>query len=235
MRLNAGLIADVTDIRRHRGMMEIVRPAFGGKLMAGILSRTVPLMMSVRQNVFTDQHQEKKETVKLQHFYSINHEKKSRIRLLERREKEISEDIRDSEVLISGGGGVMRNFSRLIELAKQMNALVSASRKAVDSGIAPRSIQVGQSGKTVSPKLYMALGINGSIQHIEGLKNVETIISVNTNKSAPICSISDIVVEGDAEEFVDRLIEKIRREKQKDSESLNHQATAFPAAIENAD
>lgn len=214
MRLQAGLVADVTDIRRHNGVMEIVRPAFGGKLMAGILSKTVPLMMSVRQNVFLSELPEKKETVKLSHAYS-GVKREGRIRLLERKEKEESQDIRDSDVLISGGGGMIRNFHQLTDLAEQMNALVSASRKTVDSGIAPRSIQVGQSGKTVSPKLYMALGINGAIQHIEGLKNVEKIISVNTNKQAPICSISDIVVEGDASTFADRLTEKIRSEKQK--------------------
>lgn len=212
MRLQTGLVADVTDIRHKDGVMEIVRPAFSGKLMAGILSRTAPLMMSVRQNVFFYEPDSLGETRR------INHTPKTvctgKIRLLEVREKEASKDIRDSDVLISGGGGVMKDFKKLSELASELNALVSASRKTVDNGIAPRSIQVGQSGKTVSPKLYMALGINGSIQHIEGLKNVEYMISVNTNKNAPICSISDIVVEGDAKEFITKLTEKIRKEKQ---------------------
>jgi electron transfer flavoprotein alpha subunit len=116
-------------------------------------------------------------------------------------------------LMISGGGGVMRDFGLLNDLAEEMNAQVSASRKTVESGIAPRAIQVGQSGKTVSPRLYMALGINGSIQHIQGLKNVENIISVNTYHNAPIFSISDIAVEGDAKEFILKLIDKIRTEK----------------------
>ena len=107
----------------------------------------------------------------------------------------------------------MDQFHRLDELALELNAQVSASRRIIDSGIATRKIQVGQSGNTVSPKLYIALGIYGSLQHIEGLKNVENIISVNIDKDAPICSLSDIVVEGDAVEFIEKLVEKIRREK----------------------
>jgi len=98
-------------------------------------------------------------------------------------------------------------------LATLLHGEVSASRAIVDKGIVSRAIQVGQSGKTVSPSLYIALGIHGAIQHIEGLKDVDFIISVNTNKNAPICSISDIVVEGDALTFIHRLVEKIERGK----------------------
>lgn len=211
MRLNAGLAADVTAIRRKNGAVEIVRPAFGGKLMAAIVSRTDPLMMSIRQNVFLYEKKEQKATIKTK--YLPKEAMKSGIRLLEVHEKEAVRDIRDSEILVSGGGGVMQNFERLHVLAKELNAQVSASRKPVDNGIVLRDIQVGQSGKTVSPGLYLALGISGSAQHIEGMKNAENIIAVNTNKNAPICSISDIVVEGGAEEFIGRLVDKIRQEK----------------------
>ena len=85
-------------------------------------------------------------------------------------------------------------------------------RRAVDSGYATRSIQVGQSGKIVTPKVYIALGIYGSIQHIEGLKNVDTIISVNTDSKSAICSLSDITIEGDAVEFVNTLIDRLEQE-----------------------
>ena len=213
MKLNAGLIADITAIRRSNGTLEIVRPAFGGKLMAGIVSTGGPLMMTVRQNVFSYLPESKKRTETMQ--YHPKHITENQITLLGIREREAGTDIRDSEVLISGGGGVMKDFPKLKLLADEMNAQVASSRKNVDNGIAPRSIQVGQSGKTVSPRLYFALGISGSIQHIEGLKNVETIISVNTNKNAPICSISDIFVEGDALQFIEKLIDKIKHEKNK--------------------
>ncbi len=217
MRLGVGLVADVTAIRHKDGLLEMVRPAFSGKIMAGIVNRNrVPVMMSVRQGVFSYKTEGLRHSLRIE--YHPRNVEKSKIELIGIREKEKTKDIRESEILISGGGGTIRYFHQLQSLADEMDAQVSASRRIVDNGIAPRSIQVGQSGKTVSPKLYVALGIYGSLQHIEGLKNVENIISVNTNKDAPICSISDIVVEGDAKEFIEKLTGKIKREKIKKEE-----------------
>lgn len=209
MRLHVGLVADVTAISIREGELEMIRPAFSGKIMAGIVKQGKgPTMMSVRPNVFTYDRKEKKPTLVIQ--YHPQKLRKSEIMLIETHEKELSYDIRDSEVLISGGGGTVRSFDKLEHLASALNGHVAASRKIIDKGIAPRSIQVGQSGRTVNPKLYIALGISGAIQHIEGLKNVDTIISVNTNKNAPICSLSDLVVEGDALEFIEKLTNKIK-------------------------
>jgi electron transfer flavoprotein alpha subunit len=212
MRLRTGLTADVTSIEHNNGNVEMVRPAFSGKILAGIVNKNCkPMMMSVRPNVFTNTVDYSKETKKLNFQPTIV--QPSKIRLLEIKEKEKVQDIRESEVLVSGGGGVVGDFGHLHLLADKLNGMVSASRRVVDSGVATRSIQVGQSGKTVSPKLYIALGIYGSLQHIEGLKNVENIISVNINKDAPICSLADIVVEGDAIEFIDKLLKKIEKNK----------------------
>lgn len=212
MRLHVGLVADVTAINNKNGVIEMVRPAFSGKIMAGIINKgRVPIMMSVRQNVFSYTSTCFIDTRTIE--FKPTHCQTGKINHLETREKVKSHDIRESEVLISGGGGMIDNFQHLYQLADELNAQVSASRRIIDSGIAPRSIQVGQSGKTVSPRLYMALGIYGSLQHIEGLKNVESIISVNTNKNAPICSLSDVVVEGDAIEFIEKLVKKIRNNK----------------------
>jgi electron transfer flavoprotein alpha subunit len=212
MRLKVGLVADVTSIENNNGVVEMVRPAFSGKILAGIVNKKCStIMMSVRPNVFVNTLEPLKRTETICfHPTTLNTRK---IRLLKTNEKEKAKDIRESEVLVSGGGGVMDNFGHLQLLADALNGMVSASRRIVDSGIATRSIQVGQSGKTVSPKLYIALGVYGSLQHIEGLKKVENIISVNTNKDAPICSLSDIVVEGDAIEFIDKLVEKINKSK----------------------
>lgn len=210
MRLDVGLVADVTAIGHMDGVIEMVRPAFSGKIMAGIVNNgAAPLMMSVRQDVFTYVSDSLKET-KIIDYKPVNI-LASKIKRIEKREKERSLDIRDSEVLVSGGGGTVRNFKELNHLAEALNGQVAASRKIVDRGFASRSIQVGQSGKTVSPKLYIALGIHGSIHHIEGLKNVDYMISVNTNKNAPICSLADIVVEGDAIEFIQKLVAKINK------------------------
>lgn len=212
MRLHAGLVADVTDIDVSDGVLEMIRPAFSGKIMAGIIQQgTGPTMMSVRQNVFSYEKKALKDTFIID--YSPEYVRKSRLTLIEANEKIQSYDIRDSEILISGGGGTVKNFQKLQALADELDGQVSASRKIIDKGIAKRSIQVGQSGKTVNPKLYIAIGINGAIQHIEGLKNVEHVISVNTNRNAPICSLSDIVVEGDAFEFIDKLVLKIKNNK----------------------
>jgi electron transfer flavoprotein alpha subunit len=131
------------------------------------------------------------------------------LRLIERREKSETQDIRKSEVLISGGGGLVCDFHLLERLAEALHGMVAASRRAVDMGKASRAIQVGQSGKIVSPRLYIALGISGSAQHVAGIRNAEYIISVNTDRQAPICDMSDIVVEGDSRAFVEGLLKRI--------------------------
>lgn len=206
--LHTGLVADVTDIVVSNDVIEMVRPAYSGKLMAQIIATSEgPLMMTVRSGVFTSKRSELKAT---QYTLTNYTTQSSGISLIETQAKPTTKDIRDSKVLISGGGGVLEHFDHLHELASVLNAQVSASRRVVDSGVVQRKIQVGQSGKTVSPKLYIALGISGSVQHIEGLKNVETIIAVNTNKHAPICSLATLVVEGDAVAFIEKLLNKIK-------------------------
>lgn len=209
VKLQTGLTADVTEIRHKEDTIEMVRPVFSSRLMAGIVNKgNGPVMMSVRQNVFKYTHKTNKQTQFVEFDYLSDEQ--AGIRQVSVYEKSQSYDIRESSILVSGGGGVGKDFYRLEALAEVLKGHVAASRRIVDKGIAPRSIQVGQSGKTVSPKLYIALGIYGAIQHVEGLKNVDCIISVNTNTNAPICSLSDIVVEGDALLFVDLLTERIR-------------------------
>lgn len=209
VRLQTGLTADVTEIRHKEDAIEMVRPVFSSRMLAGIVNKSNgPIMMSVRQNVFKYAEKKDKQT-KLVEFEHLS-EVKAGIRQVSVYEKSQSYDIRESNILVSGGGGVQKGFYRLEALAEVLKGHVAASRRIVDKGLAPRSIQVGQSGKTVSPKLYIALGIYGAIQHVEGLKNVDCIISVNTNINAPICSLSDIVVEGDALHFVELLTERIR-------------------------
>lgn len=217
VRLQIGLTADVTEIRyTDDGALELIRPAFSGRLLAGIVNTGFgTVMMSVRQNVFRYWNSEEKETQIIYFSYEFSGE--SGIRQINIEEKVRSYDIRKSEILISGGGGIGRGFHKLDALAEALHGQVAASRQIVDKGIASRNIQVGQSGKTVSPKLYMALGIHGAIQHVEGLKNVANIISVNTNSSAPICSLSDLVVEDDAMVFIDLLLERIKKYRLEES------------------
>lgn len=213
VRLHTGLTADVTEIASHDGKIELIRPAFSGRLLARILPMgSGPIMLTVRQNVFTFESKVIKDTKHILFAYKDKAKEADTlngIRCITSEPKKLTYDIRESDILISGGGGVEKHFSKLEHLAKALNGQVAASRRIVDAGIAERHIQVGQSGKTVSPKLYIALGIYGAIQHVEGLKNVEHLIAVNKNRNAPICSLADLVVEGDAIEFLENLVLKI--------------------------
>ncbi len=209
MRLGVGLVADVTEIGEKDGTPALVRPAFDGKIFATIINAgKPPLMASIRPDVFRYDGDVKKNTKTVEFDPGIEYNKKV-IQLLEKVEQPAVTDIRESAVLVSGGGGTKDYFDKLKPLADTLDGMVSASRSIVDSGLATRAIQVGHSGKVVSPALYIALGIYGSVQHIEGLREAEHIITVNTNKNAPIGSLSDIVVEGDAEAFIDMLCERI--------------------------
>jgi len=202
MRLKTGLTADVTNV----GENQLIRPAFDGKILAGIANKegARPLMATIRPHVFRYKPGRAKNAETIHH--KPGSFRPGGLTLLESRSKPASRDIRNSRVLVSGGGGVAADFHKLDALAQALGGQVSASRKLVDSNIARRALQVGQSGKTVSPGLYIALGIYGSLQHVIGLKNIKHIIVVNTDKNAPICSMADIVVEGDAVQFIEKLM-----------------------------
>lgn len=211
MRIGTGLTADVTGIRHEGDTLQLVRPAFSGRMLASIVNRgDGPVMLTVRGGVFRLDDRPARTTRRI--AFQPRGIPETGIELVETRPRSATRDIRESEVLVSGGGGVARSFDRLEALARLLGGMVSASRRVVDSGTAPRHIQVGQSGKTVSPRLYLALGISGSIQHVVGVRNAEHIIAVNSNRNAPICSLADIVVEGDARTFIEMMIRRIERD-----------------------
>ena len=208
MRLRTGLVADVTGVATDGDQVLMVRPAFSGRMLATVVCRGGgPVMMSVRPRVFAY----REPALKSAEFIDVDEQdfETPGVRLIERREKAVARDIRESQVLISGGGGIIRDFHLLERLAEALNGMVAASRKVVDMGRAPRAIQVGQSGKIVGPRLYIAIGISGSSPHVAGIRNAEYLISVNSDRHAPICSMSDIVVEGDGRAFVEGLLERI--------------------------
>ncbi|SDQ15627.1 electron transfer flavoprotein subunit alpha/FixB family protein [Pseudovibrio sp. Tun.PSC04-5.I4] len=212
MQLGTGLVADVTEIVHHDEKLQLVRPAYSGRMMACIeITGNGPVMLTVRPGVFRYAGGPLK-TTKILQAEGITY-RTGGIRQIQSQSKKVEYDICDSDVLISGGGGVAKDFEALKPLARALRGKVSASRAIVDRGLVSRNVQVGQSGKTVSPRLYMALGIHGAIQHVVALQDVDYIISVNTNVNAPICSLSDIVVEGDAITFVENLLKKIREEQ----------------------
>ncbi len=211
--LHVGLVAEINDVQRNKDTLEFVRTAYSGNVLAGItMTSNPPIILSIKPGIFSWEPESLPKTI-IQH-YDKKITSPSSLTCLERKQRPVSYDIRDSEVLVSGGGGAKRAYPLLETLAEALSGDVSASRKLVDQGIAKRTIQVGQSGKIVSPRLYVAIGIDGAIQHVEGLHNVETILSVNTRPDAPICSISDVVVVGDAKIFIEKLLQKIALENE---------------------
>ena len=207
-RLHAGLVADVTGVGQDGDGVWMARPAFSGRVRATIVCRgDGPVMMSVRPRVFTssDPLVKTAELIDL----DIDRGHAPGVRLIGRRTKAATRDIRESEVLIAGGAGAVRDFGLLDSLAVALDGAVAVSRRPVDLGLAPRAIQVGQSGKTVRPRLYVAIGISGSSPHLAGMRGAEYVISVNVDRNAPICAVSDIAVEGDGRVFIEGLLERI--------------------------
>lgn len=207
MRLKTGLVADITDIAVENEEIQLIRPAFSGNAIATIICESAPIMASVHGNVFHNtQHFNSPKKIS----FSFQIKKDSSILLEQIIDPKKNIDIRKSEVLVSFGGGFNGDIEQVSELATLLKGTIAASKKPVDEGLVSRTIQVGQSGKTVSPSLYMALGISGSMQHIEGLKNIETIISINSSKFAALNYLADIVVIGDAVDFIEKLKKRMK-------------------------
>lgn len=209
--IEAAVVTGVTAIRREQGAAIIERPTHDGQATGQFeVDVTRPIILTIKPGHFAPLDPAVYEVEILRP--TIPEPAPSGIRLMSRQAIEHL-DIRDADILISGGRGVAQNFAALQPLADALGGAVAASRAMVDAGFADRRQQVGQTGKWVSPRLYMALGINGAIQHVQGLKDAEHIISVNTNVDAPICSLSDLVVKGDALTFVEKLLNKIKEEQ----------------------
>ena len=215
-RLQTGLTADCTSLEIDEDrMLLMTRPAFGGNIMATIVSPDHrPQMSTVRPGVMTKLERDasrKGEIVKLDMKLENNSQCVEVISF--EKESEEKMDIQESTVLISGGRGVgsAENFSLLYDLADELNGLVSASRAAVDSGWMDHDRQVGQTGKTVRPNLYLACGISGAIQHVAGMEEAELIVAINKDKGAPIFDVSDLGIVGDVHKVLPFVIEEIKK------------------------
>lgn len=210
--LNTGLTADCTSLDINEKLqLCATRPTFGGKLMATILSKNYPQMATVRPNVLKISDDL---AIKNPNFieFDLDLEKvKNRVKLVDFRKSEIDncENLENADVIVAGGKGV-KDFKMLEELAKLLNGKVGVSRKVVDAGLANSSIQIGQTGKTVSPKLYIAVGISGAIQHKVGMENSEKIIAINNDKNAPIFDIADVGIVGDLNIIIPELINELK-------------------------
>lgn len=216
-RLNTGLTADCTalDIDEESGNVAWTRPAFGGNLMATILCPDHrPQIGTVRPGVFKkcDPVANKAEVIK----EDIHVDAKAiRTQILEVLKDMDSEkvDLEGAEIIVSGGRGVggPEGFAPVRALAEVLGATVGASRAAVDSGWIPHSHQVGQTGKTVGPKLYVACGISGAIQHLAGMSGSDCIVAINKDPDAPIFDVADYGVVGDLFEVLPVLTEEVKK------------------------
>ena len=215
-RVSTGLTADCTalEISPERDLL-MTRPAFGGNLMATIVCKdNRPQMSTVRPGVMRMAPRDASRKGEIEKV-EINFDKsKFRVRVKETvKETKNLIDITEAKVLVSGGRGVgtTGGFDRLRELAEVIDAEVSASRAMVDAGLIEHSRQVGQTGKTVRPDLYFALGISGAIQHLAGMEESDFIIAVNKDKYAPIFSVADLGIVGDVNKIVPLLTAKLRK------------------------
>jgi electron transfer flavoprotein alpha subunit len=217
--LGAGLTADCTGlaIRREDGMLLQTRPAFGGNIMATIeCPHSRPQMSTVRPNVMApaevdSSRQGEVIEVDLPHELLV-----SRVEVLETVLSEGDQvNIQEVEVLVSGGRGLEseKGFALIEELARELNGAVAASRAAVDAGWISYPHQVGQTGKTVCPKLYIACGISGAIQHAVGMQSAETVVAINRDEQAPIFDIATYGLVGDLFEIVPLLTRKIMEQR----------------------
>lgn len=215
-RAATGLTADCTglDISEERDLL-MTRPAFGGNLMATIVCKEHrPQMSTVRPGVMrmgAKDTNRKGEVVEVKVRFDNS---KFKVKVLETvKEKKNLIDITEAKILVSGGRGVgnQEGFDTLNDFAKTIGAEVSCSRAIVDAGVISHDRQVGQTGKTVRPDVYFALGISGAIQHLAGMEESDFIIAVNKDKYAPIFQVADIGIVGDVKKIIPILTEKLRK------------------------
>ena len=233
-RVKTGLVADTTGLRMAKTEAELAkeaemgnttperallmtRPAFGGNIMATLMCpRTKPQMATVRPGVMKMIAKDEARVGELVKFDVNFTDADMNIEILEVVKSEHAHvDLTEAKLIVSGGRGVgsAAGFDVINDVADALGAEVGSSRACVDAGWIAKDRQVGQTGKTVRPELYMACGISGAIQHVAGMENSELIIAINKNESAPIFEVADLGIVGDLKAILPKLADAIRKYK----------------------
>ena len=215
--LHTGLTADCTDLNIDPETKELVqtRPAFGGNIMAEIrTSNYRPQMATVRHKVFDPLPKDENRTGDvIQEKVTFDNTKFLSKFLSYIKDETQSVKITDADIIVTGGRGIKcaENFTLIKQLASVLGAAVGASRAAVDAGWIEYSHQVGQTGKTVKPKIYIACGVSGAIQHLVGMQSSDIIIAINKDKDAPIFKVADVGIIGDLFEVIPQLVKQLSK------------------------
>ena len=207
-RLDAGLAMDCTDIQRVDDKLIFTRPMYGGKILAELELEGTPQIAAIRPNVMSIEESDKPGTVEKVNV-QVGEVKTSVVEKLVEEGDKI--ELTEAAVIVAGGHGTNGDFAAIEELASALGGAVGASRFAVDEGWRPHSDQVGQTGKIVSPGLYIACGISGAIQHAAGMSTSKNIVAINKDPEAPIFSKADIGIVGDLAEVVPAITEEVKK------------------------
>ncbi len=208
--LNCGIVVDCVELNVNDEKLIATKPVYAGKALTTVKSDSEKTVFTLRPNVFTiGEVSDSKAEVIVKDIDSVNLSNK----VISVAKAEGKLDVAEADIIVSGGRGLKapENFDMIEELAPQLGAATGASRAVVDAGWRPHSEQVGQTGKTVSPNLYIAVGISGAIQHLAGMQSSKYIVAINKDKDAPIFGVADYGIAGDAFKIVPALIEELKK------------------------
>jgi electron transfer flavoprotein alpha subunit len=210
VKLSAGCVMDCVNLQVESPEVIATRPIYAGKAFAKVKLTSDIKVFTIRPNVFKAELSENGDvTIETKEISSPN--LKSRVVSFKKSEGKL--DVAEADIIVSGGRGMKgpENFNLIESLAESLGAAVGASRAVVDAGWRPHREQVGQTGKTVSPSLYVACGISGAIQHLAGMSTSKYIVAINKDKDAPIFSVADYGIAGDLFEILPALTEAIKK------------------------
>lgn len=210
IKLGAGLSPDTVALKADGGKIVATRPVYAGKARVEVSVTTPVQVYSLRPNVFTATPADGATAATRSASVGFN-DADFATKVVETRVNTGKKDVAEADVIVSGGRGLKgpENFNLIEELAASMGGAVGASRAVVDAGWRPHSEQVGQTGKTVAPSLYVAVGISGAVQHLAGMSSSKYIVAINKDKDAPIFSVADYGIIGDVFEVLPLLTQEI--------------------------